>query len=92
MPIGVTYTIVEQDAEDYSTTITGIQGTTKTTGSLTTVDGTNSVVFNNSRDRAALTGQFFEDNIFIVLLVISGLIFVIKILRDIKGKNKTKYE
>ena len=92
VPLNITYSITEQDASEYSTTITGIQGTTKTTGTLTTIDGTNSVVFNNSRDRAALTGEFFEENIFKILLLISGLIFVIKILRDIKGKNKTKYE
>ena len=35
IPEGTTYSIVEQDAEDYATTISGIQGETKTTGNMT---------------------------------------------------------
>ncbi len=60
IPVGVTYSIVEQDAEDYITTVQGIQGETKTTGNLTTQGTTNTIEFLNSRDAAAMTGRYFE--------------------------------
>ena len=88
IPIGITYSVTEQDAEEYSTRITGIQGTTKTTGNLTSIDGTNLVEFTNTRDRAALTGQFFENGIFMVVLLISSLILLLQLIKYLRIKNK----
>ena len=86
VPIGVTYTIVEQDAEDYSTTITGVQGTTKTTGNLTT-GATNNIEFTNSRDRAALTGVSFDEAAYIVIILITCLVITVIKIRNIKAKK-----
>ena len=84
IPEGTTYTIVEQDAEDYSTTITGIQGSTKTTGTQTTIDGNNIAEFNNSRDRAALTGISLDSGIYFALLIISTVIFIKMFIKKYK--------
>ena len=76
IPVGITYSITEQDAEDYSTTITGIQGMTKTTGTLTLIDGTNLVAYINSNDRAALTGVFLNGRAYTVVLIVSSLALI----------------
>lgn len=84
IPEGITYSIVEQDAEDYITTIQGIQGETKTTGNLTTA-ATNTIQFLNSKDAAAMTNQYFEVTAY--LLVFSfGVIFIALIKRQNKYK------
>ena len=84
IPVGTTYTITEQDAEDYSTTISGVQGVTKTTGTLTLIDGTNQVGYTNSRDRAAMTGVFLNNSIYLALLIISILIILKMFINNIK--------
>lgn len=87
VPVGVTYSIVEQDAEDYITTIEGIQGETKTTGNLTTQETINKVEFLNSRDAAAMTGRFFEITEYAIIFV-SAIICGLLIKRQKKIKQK----
>ena len=86
IPEGTTYSIVEQDAEDYATTISGIQGETKTTGNMT-VGEINTIEFLNSKDAAALTGGVFEITNYVIIFVISmtSVYFIIK--RAIKKKR-----
>ena len=72
IPEGTTYSIIEQDAEDYATTISGIQGETKTTGNMT-VGEINTVEFLNSKDAAALTGGVFEIAVYAIIFVSSIL-------------------
>ena len=72
IPEGTTYSIVEQDAEDYATTISGIQGETKTTGNMT-VEEINTIEFLNSKDAAALTGGVFEIAVYAIIFVSSIL-------------------
>ena len=88
IPVGVTYSIVEQDAEEYVTTITGLQGETKTTGNLTTQssNSNNVVEFLNSRDAAALTGRWFENKVYIGIFIV-GLIFIFIILKYKKNRK-----
>ena len=83
IPVGVTYSIVEQDASDYLTTIQGIQGETKSTGNLTLGASNNSVEYLNSRDAAAVTGRFFEGTAYIVIFAF-GIITMILIKRKSK--------
>ena len=85
VPVGVTYTITEQDAEEYITTIQGIQGETKTTGNLTILGTTNTVEFLNSRDAAAMTGRFFEITEYAIILA-GSIIFILLIRRQKKRK------
>lgn len=85
IPEGTTYSIVEQDAEDYATTISGIQGETKTTGNLT-IGEINTVEFLNSKDAAALTGRVFENKIYFCIFII-GLIFTIVLIKNKKNKK-----
>lgn len=82
IPVGITYSIVEQDADEYVTTITGIQGETKTTGNLTTQisNSSNVVEFLNSRDAAALTGRWFENKVYICIFI-AVLIFIFVIVK-----------
>ena len=56
VPVGITYTITELDAEDYTTTING-GSESKTTGTLTTAQNDNTLNFLNTKDAAALTGK-----------------------------------
>ena len=84
IPVGVTFVVTEQDAEEYVTTVTGIQGETKTTGNMTTQNSDNDVEFLNSRDAAALTGRIFEVAIYGVLFTIGLLICYIIIMKYIK--------
>lgn len=84
IPVGTTYTITEQDALEYSTTITGAQGVTKTTGTLTLIDGINNVEYTNSRDSAALTGVFFDTSIYIIILTISIIVLIRVFIKKIK--------
>ena len=88
IPVGVTYSIVEQDAEEYATIITGIQGETKTTGNMTTQSSDNVVEFLNSRDAAALTGRVFEVANYAILFSISIFICYIIIIKHIKKIDK----
>ena len=85
VPVGITYSIIEEDAQDYSTTIIGIQGTTKTTGNLTT-NVTNLVEFTNSRDRAALTGNIFDMTTYTIILITSGFLLIWIAYKKIKQK------
>ena len=79
IPEGTTFSIIEQDAEDYVTTIKGVQEETKNTGNLT-VEAINEVEFLNSKDAAALTGEVFEIATYAVIFVSSifGAIFIIR--------------
>lgn len=83
---GTTYYITEQDAQDYATTISGIQGETKTTGNLT-VEEINNVEFLNSKDAAALTGRAFEFTNYLVIFAISVIFGYVFIRRNIKKKK-----
>ena len=85
VPVGTTYSIIEQDAEEYITTIGGIQGETKTTGSLTIAASNNSVEFLNSRDAAAMTGRFFEITEYAIIFI-GAMIFILLIKRQRKLK------
>ena len=77
IPVGVTFSVTEQDAVEYITTISGIQGETKATGNLTTQssNSNNVVEFLNSRDAAALTGKWFENKVYIYIFIV-GLAFI----------------
>ena len=83
IPVGVTYSIVEQDASDYLTTIQGIQGETKSTGNLTLAASNNSVEYLNSRDAAAVTGRYFEVTAYIAIFAF-GIITIFLIKRKSK--------
>ncbi len=83
---GTTYSIVEQDAEDYLTTISGIQGETKNTGNKT-IGATNTVEFLNSKDAAAFTGTVFEYAIYVVIFTISLISIYVLFVRNIKKKK-----
>jgi len=85
IPVGTTFTITEQDSEDYITTIQGIQGETKTTGSLTINATNNSIEFLNSRDAAAMTGRVFEITEYAILFT-STIICILLIKRQRKIK------
>lgn len=85
VPVGVTYTITEQDAEEYITTIGGMQGETKTTGNLTIQETANTVEFLNSRDAAAMTGRFFEITEYAIIFA-GSIIFILLIRRHRKRK------
>lgn len=84
IPIGITYSIVEQDSEDYATTISGIQGVTKSTGNLTTVLNNNLVEYTNSRDSAALTGVTINVAAYGIIIIISVLMLSILIILNKK--------
>jgi len=86
IPEGITYSIVEQDAEDYVTTISGTQGETKSTGNLT-IGEINTVEFLNSKDAAALTGRVFENTIYLIIFIVA-IFFVYILLSNFIKKNK----
>ncbi len=88
IPEGVTYSVTEQDAEDYLTTIEGIQGETKSTGNLTIARTNNTVEFTNSKDAAALTGINFEFISYYIVIFASSVIlaFYICFKNHIKKK------
>lgn len=87
IPVGVTFSVTELDAEEYLTTITGVQGATKTTGNLTTQNSGNVVEFLNSRDAAALTGGFFEVVTYLLIFIISMIFVYVFIIKAIKKKR-----
>ncbi len=87
IPVGVTFSVTELDAEEYLTTITGVQGATKTTGNLTTQNSGNVVEFLNSRDAAALTGGFFEVVTYLLIFIISIIFVYVLIIKAIKKKR-----
>ena len=87
IPAGTIFTITEQDAEDYITTIQGIQGETKTTGNLTISESNNSIEFLNSRDAAAMTGNYFEIKAYAILFA-GVIIFSIVLKKQKKFKIK----
>ena len=82
VPVGITYSIAEQDAEEYVTTIDGVEG--KSTGTLTT-GSSNTINYTNTRDAAALTGVNIEISQYIIILISSAILIII----TIKIKRKT---
>ena len=88
IPVGVTFSVTEQDAVEYITTISGIQGETKATGNLTTQssNSNNVVEFLNSRDAAALTGRWFDNKEYICIFIVG----LISIFITVKYKKNRK--
>ncbi|MBQ6477146.1 MAG: hypothetical protein IJI43_01775 [Bacilli bacterium] len=90
IPVGVTYSIVQQDSEDYHTYINGSTTESKTTGNMTvsnTVES-NAISFVNNKDGDVPTGIVLKVFPFIVLLIISGIgLYIISNPKENKDKK-----
>ena len=87
LPIGATYTLVEEDADDYATTITGAtsSGATNKTAQGT-IGAINSITFNNTWDEDTLTGIFLKVLPYVVVIAIAVAGIVYMVVKNKKDK------